>query len=264
MPSTQFTLWALLALQLPFASLIPAAPTVSPPSTNPLDDARDPRIIGGVPVGSNDKYPFMVSLQKVVDNKRTQWCGGSLIAPDLVLTAAHCTGGKFEGWVVSGYRYNLTKSSEEEGGIDWDVVGWKIHPEYRTVDRSPYNDVAIWKLRLKSNFANRTILPAAYATDPNALTADGAITPVSIGWGATRVGGPTSNLLMEVALPVINQAACRKLYGYWPDEYDDKCPIYPGSICAGFEEGGKDTCQGDSGGPLFGMNADGQFTVYGT
>ncbi len=62
------------------------------------------------------------------------------------------------------------------------------------------------------------------------------------GWGAIREGGPISNTLRKVQIPMVSTAACNIFYG-------------PGSItnqmvCAGYTTGGKDSCQGDSGGPL--------------
>lgn len=49
------------------------------------------------------------------------------------------------------------------------------------------------------------------------------------------------NILRAVNLPIVNQDYCNSQYGG---------RITPQMICAGFQEGGKDTCFGDSGGPL--------------
>eukprot|EP01083_Nonionella_stella_P100641 284128_1 len=69
-----------------------------PPKTiNQLD--KDPRIIGGSNAGGNE-FPFSVSMQDNIGH----FCGGSLIAPNLVLTAAHCLGGNYD--VIIG-RSNL-------------------------------------------------------------------------------------------------------------------------------------------------------------
>lgn len=45
------------------------------------------RIVGGEYVGSSERYPYFVAF---LDSKYSHVCGGSLIAPDAVLTAAHC------------------------------------------------------------------------------------------------------------------------------------------------------------------------------
>ena len=48
------------------------------------------RIVGGKEVSPKDKYPYSVYLAKQENNP---YCGGSLIAPNVVLTAAHCSKG---------------------------------------------------------------------------------------------------------------------------------------------------------------------------
>ncbi len=48
----------------------------------------DEGIVGGEPVGFNDMYPFMAALQNRPISRKSQYCGGSFIAPNLVLTAA--------------------------------------------------------------------------------------------------------------------------------------------------------------------------------
>ena len=48
----------------------------------------DEGIVGGEPVGANDMFPFMAALQHRPISRKSQYCGGSFIAPNLVLTAA--------------------------------------------------------------------------------------------------------------------------------------------------------------------------------
>ena len=50
--------------------------------------AIDGRIMGGEDAEPG-RYAYMVSLQSI-DNRLSHFCGGTLIAPDIVLTAAHC------------------------------------------------------------------------------------------------------------------------------------------------------------------------------
>uniref|UniRef100_A0A182S864 Vitamin K-dependent protein C n=1 Tax=Anopheles maculatus TaxID=74869 RepID=A0A182S864_9DIPT len=63
------------------------------------------------------------------------------------------------------------------------------------------------------------------------------------GWGATSENGAISTNLQEVTVPIMSNADCRKT-GYGPTRITDNM------LCAGFDEGKKDSCQGDSGGPL--------------
>merc|ERR1712064_52062 len=62
------------------------------------------------------------------------------------------------------------------------------------------------------------------------------------GWGTTSEGGSLASVLMKVDVPVVSDDDCRDSYG--------QNDIADSMICAGLDEGGKDSCQGDSGGPF--------------
>jgi len=74
-----------------------------------------------------------------------------------------------------------------------------------------------------------------------------------LGWGAIRENGPSSDQLLRVDVPIISNAECSRNYGGG---------ITGNMICAGYEQGGKDSCQGDSGGPLV-ITHDGQYYQAG-
>ena len=91
-----------------------------------------------------------------------------------------------------------------------------------------------------ANFGNENIaaidIPSADLEYEN-----GHLCTVS-GWGTTSEGGSLAKVLMKVEVPVVSDAKCRDAYG--------QSDIADSMICAGTDEGGKDSCQGDSGGPL--------------
>ena len=73
--------------------------------------------------------------------------------------------------------------------------------------------------------------------------------PFIAGWGTMKENGTFSPILMQVQLPIITNKKCKQKYRRIglvsaDIQYDDRV------VCAGFDEGGKDSCQGDSGGPL--------------
>merc|ERR1712037_618482 len=62
------------------------------------------------------------------------------------------------------------------------------------------------------------------------------------GWGTTSEGGSLARVLQKVDVPVVSDEHCRDSYG--------QSDITESMICAGLDQGGKDSCQGDSGGPF--------------
>lgn len=187
-------------------------------------------------------YPFMVSIQNK-DSER-HFCGGALISPSTVITAAHCT--KYKSarslQVVVG-EHNLSKKTGNEQIRYVDKI--IIHDDfsYSTLQ----NDISILHLSkpIDIGFAAQLI------TLPHANEKFSGKTK-AIGWGTLRFGGSSPDELNEVDVKIVNFEKCKDSYG---DE------LLPGMICAGAP--GKDACQGDSGGPLFKNNKLVGLTSFG-
>ena len=173
------------------------------------------RIVGGTEV--NPLGPSVIAYDPL-------GCGGSLVAPNVMLTAAHCQG--FISGVQFG-RHDISSSSETFESFT--VLQEVPHPNYDS--RTSDYDFMMVRLNGSSAFA-----PLILDNGGGNLLADGTDLIVR-GWGTTSSGGPSSNVLLEVEV-----------------DADTSCGSYSSSVltprmfCAG--RAGKDSCQGDSGSPI--------------
>lgn len=186
-----------------------------------------PHVVGGKPADIR-KSPWVVYL--ALGNGG--FCGGALVAPDKVVTAAHCLQdvSAKDLRVIAGRQRPKTGAGTEAG-----AVGVWTDPQYR----SPFqgHDVAV--VTLDQQLPETPIRLAAQ--DDPALHRPGAQAQV-YGWGSTRENGPAAKTLRSAQLPLREDEACSQAYGN---------KFVPGAmICAGRPQGGVDSCQGDSGGPL--------------
>jgi len=190
-----------------------------------------PRIVGGTELAYPRELQFLVSLQEA----GFHFCGGSLIAPTWVLTAAHCTIGGGLDDVKVGMHDRRYASSD-------DCV--QTQRAKQIINHAQYNpntlehDIALIELSTPVEYA---AIPVH--TGPRGEGLEAADTDViAAGWGALAWGGGPPDAPQKVTLPIVADATCNQNYGGG---------ITSGMICAGLPEGGKDSCQGDSGGPLF-------------
>ncbi|KAF3006058.1 hypothetical protein E8E13_010918 [Curvularia kusanoi] len=196
------------------------------------DDTNSPSIVGGVPASAGD-FPFIVSFQK----NGGHFCGGSLLNGNTVLTAAHCV----DGQSLSGLGVRAGTLNRNSGGVTSQVSAIYMHPNY---NRNTFDsDVAILKLRtsISQSSTIRYATLAASGSDPAANSA-----ATVAGWGNTQNSAESSTTLRKVDVPIIARSTCAANY------QRDSPPktVTSNMVCAGYQEGGKDSCQGDSGGPI--------------
>ncbi|MFJ8149947.1 S1 family peptidase [Streptomyces sp. NPDC096048] len=185
-------------------------------------------IVGGTTT-TTSAYPFVM---QITDASRNQFCGGTLVSPTKVVTAAHCMVGETTRSVrvVGGRTYlNGTNGTVAQVSRIW------IHPDYTRVTSG--DDVAVLTLSRSMPYA-----PAKYVSSSDTSVYAAGTTARVLGWGTTRENGSSSNQLRTATVPVVSDSGCRGSYGA---DF-----VASDMVCAGYTSGGVDTCQGDSGGPL--------------
>ncbi|XP_057369709.1 serine proteinase stubble-like isoform X1 [Daphnia carinata] len=201
------------------------------------------RIVGGQPADKGE-WPWMAALLRDMTD---QYCGGVLITDQHILTASHCVDNfKPEELTVRLGEYDFSQVSEARRDFAAEAI--YMHESY---DRRTYkNDIALIKLKTKATF-NNDIWPICLP--PSNIVLEGQSAFVT-GWGTTSYSGQSSDVLLEVILPIWALADCQKAYTQ---------PISEQQLCAGYRAGGKDSCQGDSGGPLMYQMSTGRWAVVG-
>ena len=195
------------------------------------------RIVGGVALADAiTRWPYYVFVQARQKDGSTASCGGTLVSPTAVLTAAHCVAGTTGGAVFLGLR----NASSYAQAVVFGAGAAVPHPLYST----GFNDIAVIKLATPA----RSVFPPV-PLEPGSRDLTGA-SGIALGYGytkplglnddPTRDGFPTK--LQSARLPLVDPMLCEQRWGALFDRRQH--------LCSGSWTAQADACVGDSGGPL--------------
>ena len=237
-------------------ALLALAVVAAPASASERSGARA-AIVGGsaAPAG---QLPWLAYIHDAQGGGAYEWCTGTVVSPNLVLTAAHCVED-----VSSGTLYPATNFTVVTGSVDWSDTAHaqvsavaQVIPDKTTVEASPnginvVGDAALLQLETSTTAPAVTLYDGSNA----ALIAPGTLATIA-GWGLESASATAAPEALQEGQTVIQD----------PDWcYDEQQTQFQttAQLCAVDDPSNSTSaCNGDSGGPLL-VDASGSWTQVG-
>ena len=234
------------------------------PICGELNEGR--RLIVGGEESNITQVPWHAGIYESVFGKMEQICGGSIINPTAVVTAAHCFWDQNKKQMKDAQLYGVAVGktlrdfdADEPTAQKYKVASIKIYEQYMDVDGLFISDIAVARLDKPIIFQSY-IKPICveYSLKGNQRYMVSGITGRVAGWGLTASDGEPSSVLKTIDLPSIDFNTCLKES---PPSF--KPFITTDKFCGGFTTGAS-VCRGDSGGGLAipQTSADKRTTTY--
>ncbi|CRL05288.1 CLUMA_CG018039, isoform A [Clunio marinus] len=219
---------------------------------------RNTRVVGGRPALEHEA-PYIISLQ--VDPQGNgafrHVCGGSIIMPTWILSAAHCVtevGFQFQYQIVAG-QHDLSVSSGREQTRR--VIKFEIHENFVSGPVVGPFDIMVLELESSLELVNGVVELISLPPSGRIFSGDARL----FGWGSTSETTTPSfpDILQTVSKPIVAFELCREIVNaVFVHE-----PLHSSNLCTGPLDSVISACNGDSGGPLVQAGDDGSLDVVG-
>ncbi|XP_068723565.1 chymotrypsinogen A-like isoform X2 [Montipora capricornis] len=229
----------------------PPPPGTIPPATNKASSGScgvSPVNYGRV-IGGDDARPGAWPWQVGLHNSRGGFfCGGTLVTPEWVVTAAHCISSTNPSYYVLRLGDHNRHRNE---GTEQNIRASRVikHPAYDR--RRINNDIALLKLSRRATI-NARVSPACLPQG-NYIVPPGTTCYIT-GWGKIRHPGNSHNILQQAKISPVSESVCKRKNGYG---------ITRAMLCAGVQGTRLGGCHGDSGGPFVCRDNGGLWVLQG-